>query len=362
MAYTIPRAWKRLLRKKGTDIFYDDGIGNFYHIVNGTDKANAYIKRVEDDGGTVVDKEAATFDILKAVNEGYYDGATLLLPQGAGNKTAKLYAAKPVNGTGDFPLVRASKAFSIDDDGDFVENDNHVPSYVYKSGRPYLAVREQMTNLFRHNDPATSPGSPMNISAQITFAANDWDIGLNGIVGFDNSGSVIVQYYDPYAAATAGTYTFACIMRKADDTEPAIGISNDSVIDINILVGSVNINNADLKVKRNLGNGLWFVVGTVATSGSGSTGLRKRNAQSATILYASAIMLVSGDVDIELYDFIRTTGTTETRNADNYEVDLPAGTAKVTLTDIDDVETVDNSPADPYEIPVGLWKNIIMEE
>lgn len=55
-----------------------------------------------------------------------------------------------------------------------------------------------------------------------------------------------------------------------------------------------------------------------------------------------------------------TEGSALTCLADNHQVDLPSGVTEVELTDSEDVVTTDESPADPYIIPVGEWKKIIM--
>ena len=53
-------------------------------------------------------------------------------------------------------------------------------------------------------------------------------------------------------------------------------------------------------------------------------------------------------------------GSSETRNADAISVALPSGVTQVKLLSSADVETVVNSPSDPYTVPAGKWKQIIM--
>jgi len=83
---------------------------------------------------------------------------------------------------------------------------------------------------------------------------------------------------------------------------------------------------------------------------------------SASTTLTCTVTGVVNMVQVELgigSSYIPTNGATVTRNADVIQVALPSGVTTITLTDIDDVESA-GSIADPYIIPVGEHKQIIM--
>ncbi len=329
----------------GASIFSGRNIGRL------PDALKEYRSRVQADGGTMLSIRAATEAYLSAPD------ASLVYAASA-SKAGKAYSVLPAGGAGDFTVERPSEAFSIDADGKLVENDNHVPSYVYKDKRPYLAVREQMTNLFRDSEPDTDPGQ--GARNNVTFAANDWGIGdLGGKVVFEDN-SLVRFYYNTNSLAAA-TYTMAFIIKTSSPPVFRHEVFVAGEADITTVIGNVNTGHTT-KTKIEIFEDIYFCVVTgTSTVAQTNNGFRKETPFRDIPLEISAIMYVAGDVDISLQDYIKTTGTAETRDADEITVDLPAGVTKATLTDMDDVETVDNDPADPYQIPVGTWKNIIME-
>jgi len=319
--------------------------------------AKEFIERVNTEGGILY---ATDKQISKAVRAVIPSNPSLFLPTVA-SKEGKLFSPIPADGTGDFTVARNSPAYTENADGSISEVAANMPCYVYKDGRPATLRRSAMTNLFRDSEPATNPGQGSIM--EITFSENDWGIGdFAGKVVFGDN-SVARRYLNAVDLTASETYTIAFIIKCANTPtfrhEDAAGFSLCAVS-----IGGAITGHTTLKNELISGfDDLYFCVIT-GTSGSAihQCGLRKETAYNATPFEVSAIMVVAGDVDLQLTDYIKTTGTTETRDPDLISVDLPTGVTTVTLTDIDDVETVDASPADPYVIPVGSWKKIIMED
>jgi hypothetical protein len=176
-------------------------------------------------------------------------------------------------------------------------------------------ARELLTNRWRDSEPATTPSGSSVALANPTV--NTWNIGLTGMVEIVNVAPASSFFSDSLAINAAGFFTIACIIRMENGAEPVVNVANNSSVDVNISLGSVNINDENLKIKQNLGNGLWFVCGSAnCPAASGNTWLRKRDLQSTNKAYISAVMVVAGDVLLTPYDYIKTTGATLTRNPD----------------------------------------------
>ena len=122
---------------------------------------------------------------------------------------------------------------------------------------------------------------------------------------------------------------------------------------------------ANTKKVQSLGNGLYFAVASGTNAGTHQTnfGIIKSSNSilSNNIAFeASAIMVVLGDVDLQLDDYIKTTGAAATRNADVITVTTPADVAKIVEYDENGDATETTVIPETYQIPFGRHSAILM--
>jgi len=80
-----------------------------------------------------------------------YSDASIILPQDPYRKAGVIYALKPIDGTADFTVVRASVANEINSDGLIEEVVANMPRFDYTDGTcPSLLLEPQSTNLITY--------------------------------------------------------------------------------------------------------------------------------------------------------------------------------------------------------------------
>jgi len=310
----------------------------------------SFWQRVRDDGGTMQDYNSA-ISLYRSNND------ALLAVSASATKAGKLYSVLPVDGSGDF-TVTAANGTRINQIGLIESVATNVPRINWVDGKPYVLRENQMTNIFRNSDPSVTPsqGTITNIS----FAANDWGIGLSGKVIFgDNS---VERTYWNTPSRNAGTYTIGLLIKMGDGLAPVYTINVADGNDFTLVFGG-QISSPRIKRIQLIKNNVYLVVATrESTAPSGAFGIQKRTFNTSRIFETSALMVITGEVDLNIYDYIRTTGAIETRDADIISVALPAGTSKVTTNFKTGSPLVDESPTTPYTMPVGEIESVIMED
>jgi hypothetical protein len=168
-------------------------------------------------------------------------------------------------------------------------------------------------NVFRDSEPATNPGQ--GTRTNLSYVANTFaTFQLDGNVVLDNDGGSRNVEYSNTANLADGNYTIALLARNADGSAVLSGSQTPTDIDrsYTIRTGSVN-NNIGTVIRDEVINGITFKVEQYVNSGgSVSHGIRKNAAFNTSPLSVSAIMIVSGHVDITLADYLRTTGSAVT--------------------------------------------------
>jgi hypothetical protein len=233
---------------------------------------------------------------------------------GAGS-LGKAHPVKPVvrDLQGDFAsVVRNTPKTSIQKNGSFgTVGANQLP-YNWKTNRYGIYVTPSLQNLFRNSESATDPGQ--GTRTNLTFAVNDWGIGLDGKVVFVDS--LVGRIYYNATIPSTGFYSASFIVKMDDLSVPIPGPSGGGSVDFRVLIGGTNSGTYQITP---IGNGLYFVtyvVNVVSASFFNTNGIEKGVGYSSKGFSVSAIMLVSGSSPLTLEDYIKTTGSAQTRNAD----------------------------------------------
>lgn len=214
----------------------------------------------------------------------------------------------------DYALTRSDTGLQRRDDGRYYRaNANEPIGVIGTDGRPIGAwIPKALTNLFRNSEPATDPGQGTRTA--ITFSACDWALGFNtalaGMVTFLNN-STGRAYYNTAALTASTAYSFAFIIKPDDGVQPTFGTSASNIG--YFVIGNVAVTSGYTVTP--LGGGYFFVNGTASTgvSGLSNNGIEKGTISNSTGFEVSAIMIVQGNVAINIFDYIRATGSSATR-------------------------------------------------
>lgn len=276
--------------------------------VGGSGSAQAFVNRVMADGG----ENVLSAGEVAALTSGFEDASWLYVP--GARKAGKAYAQLPVSGAGDLAVARNSLATERTRAGLLADAAANVPRVDFLDGvfrgQP---VQPLLINQFRNSENATDPGQGSRTNVGFGTAAWATSLGLAGVAQFvDNAVNRI--YYNT-ASLAAGTYTIAFLARRSDGAPLAVTTANGTSDIRPLFNGNVNANLP--KTLQHIGNGVYFVVVTDTTlAASANFGMWKSTNMINSNVEASAIMVVSGDVPLMLFDYIRTTGAAQTRQAD----------------------------------------------
>jgi hypothetical protein len=277
----------------------------------------AYLQRVAGDGGIVeTPGEASTF--IRRLRSAGVLGSTVIAGVAGGYKAGTLYS---IIGP-DLDVTRGTVANRINRAGSFASVASGVPATTYAGGvLKGTYVRSSLQNLFRDSEPATDPGQ--GTRDNVTFAINDWGIGLDGKVTLNNQGGTVSSSYSNASGTGTGIHTVACIARRIDGAEVFSNReTNTLTADFGIRIRN-SLSVGTFVKKEHLGNGLYFFVEQRnAETVFDAYGVTKETINTAVPLEVSAIMVVQADVNLTLEDYIKTTGSAQTRNADVITDDL----------------------------------------
>jgi hypothetical protein len=241
-------------------------------------------------------------------------------------KSGVLYSQLPESGAVDFDVTRATTAFRVNASGILESVASGVPRLDYPAagGCPSLLVEPAATNLFRNSEPATDPGQ--GTRENVTFAVNDWGGGysslLAGKVTLNTASGTVTANYQNISSNQNGDITIACIARRVDGAE-VIESSETGDLTTADFTMLLRVNPQSIAppirfFKQNLGNGLWFFSKTINEPSTATSiiGVRKSSTSRLVDVEVSAIMVVAGNLPLNLASYIKTTGSSATRNAD----------------------------------------------
>lgn len=256
----------------------------------------AFIARVEADGGTI-DETKQLVQLWKAIQG---TSPTLALSASA-YKAEKIYSLIPDTGAGDFTVSQPSPNLTrINKNGQIEEMPANTLAPDYSTGEAGWYVSGEMTNLFRDSEPAVDP--EQGTRTNVTFAANDWGIGLAGKVVFDTENNCLYHNTDVIAADTI--VTVWAIIKSLDGNPPT---------DTDLRGGTPD--NLFATTFTHWKNNFWILKSVGTRSSDMYAGVRTSSTLTNRVFEVSAIMVVEGNVDLTLSDYIKTTGSSETRDA-----------------------------------------------
>jgi len=297
----------------------------------------------------------------------YSDASLVLIPSGV--KEGKLYSQKPLDGTGDFTVVRNSDATYVDKNGIIQTAPPNVARIDHTDGGCGVLLREeQSTNLALWSEDFTQWTMFSSLVNANAITSPDGNItsdkvsanGVNAIhrlasnsisrtSGVSYTVSIYVKYSDcQYIFINAGSFCNA---------QSTFDIQNGTVSDT--VLGTAKI--------QNLNNGYYkcSVTGTATTTGSIFFFVQLNPTQSLavdeTFLGSESVYLWGAELKEIEGSYIPTQGTTVTRLADVVTVTTPAGVTSITET-INGIEQtpIITIPA-TYQIPNGNINKIIMK-
>ena len=124
-------------------------IGNLFK-----DIIASFKNRVINDSGTF-EAENDLNTKLNLIGKDLFDSASLVItPNGV--KTSKLYAIKPIDGSGDLTVTRATTATRVNESGAIVDVPANVARIDYSKGSPVILTEPQRTNLVYPSNVATT--------------------------------------------------------------------------------------------------------------------------------------------------------------------------------------------------------------
>ena len=148
-------------------------IGNLFK-----DIIASFKNRVINDSGTF-EAENDLNTKLNLIGKDLFDSASLVItPNGV--KTSKLYAIKPIDGSGDLTVARATTATRVDENGNIVDVPANIARIDYSNGEPAILVEPQMTNLWINNNNINGYSSN-TYAVRGSVESNAFGSGKNGI-------------------------------------------------------------------------------------------------------------------------------------------------------------------------------------
>lgn len=322
------------------------GIGNRIGRIGSKLKPyQEYFKRVLADGGAIYDSQSAIdlYDYLRTNN---LLAAPLALPASSG-KATKLYSLLPDTGAGDFDVLRLSKKHIINRNGFIEECDINVLKPNITSGIAGWLIENQKTNLItRSQELNLSPW----ISGEVSVTPN------SGISPDGTNNAFLVKMlsgltrlgYNNIPVSENQQYVLSFYAKNKTITVISTTISNTTSFESVAYTPQLIVDQ-------------WVRVVRTFTVASGASLINIQITRSGVIGEEILLWGVQLELGTIPTSYIKTGSATETRDADVCTVDLPAGVTKSTLIPVSGSPIIDNSPSDPYQIPVGNWKSIIME-
>ena len=300
-----------------------------------------------------------------------FEDASLILTPNA-YKAGKAYCVKPIDGSGDFTVVRNTSATRVDENGLIESVGANVPrlNYPIGGGCPSWLIEPQATNLLQYSEEFDNAAWSSSLllafgagSVANAAVAPDGTTSADLIVPTtDSSNTHYIRTTTQPALATGVSGTFSVFVKAAGYTTLSLRLVHTDAPIINYDTVAISADSASGTITP-VGNG-WFRC-TITGVGTGT------NAwpwiypnQQAT--YAgdgtSGIYIWGAQLEQGSYptSYIPTTGTTVTRNGDVTTVAPPSGTTEIveTLKDITYYIGGNNLLTYSEEFDNAVWVNL----
>jgi hypothetical protein len=291
----------------------------------------------------------------------------------------KLYSVLPDTGAGDFTVSRNGTATYFDKDGLLKTAQADEPRFEFDpltGDFKGVLVEPSATNLCTNSDPSTLPTIRWNVS----FATNDWGIGLNNKIIFDNVGGTVDIFIgnnltgaQPMGRANnANDHRISFFAKRVDGQKPIVypstegnitgnAILADPTVDVFFYNGFNNNNSRHFdRIEIPLTNNVWYFEYTFSSTGNpGDRAIRfsKGKNNSTNIVEISGINVI--ELSESPSSYIPTTGSQVTRPADVIDVTVPSGVTEIKET-VNGVENTITSIPTTYQLPNGQISRVIM--
>jgi len=292
----------------------------------------------------------------------YSDASLVLIPSGV--KEGKLHSQKPLDGTGDFTVVRASSATRVNEQGliETVAANVARIDYTDGSGCPALLVEDASTNLALWSEDL-SDVSWVNLGTSVSLSNVKSPSNESNV--YEVTPTLTTSFISNIIGGLIGdTYTSSIYIKNKNSVRTSILVRNSISLnssDINWdgdKISSIT-NSTGILYYEELNDG-WYRIYTTYTAVESAERFRvfpdSDSGINSVYLWGSQLEQIS-----YLTSYIPTQATTVTRLADVVTVAPPLGVTEI----IETIDSIDQTPITvipaTYQIPNGNINKIIMK-
>lgn len=289
-----------------------------------------------------------------------FEDASLILTPNA-YKAGKAYCVKPIDGSGDFTVVRNTTATRVNENGLIESVGANVPklNYPIGGGCPSWLIEPQRTNLI----PNANGYTGNSVYYTITTNQSSPD-GLNNAVLFVEKTSTSPYSINSVKATILPNtqYTYSFFVKYAGIQFIPIN-ATDGLSGFIATFDALNgVMSSGVGTVQQYQDG-WYRVSLTRTSGAtANTGSIQHNFGLKTGDGVSGFYLFGNQIEqgSTATSYIPTNGTAVTRNADVLTVAPPSGTTEIVETFADDTTNTITTIPTTYQLPNGEIEKVIM--